>query len=220
MKHSNRLIAPILTLYLVGMTLPVMADGGIKGWFENIFNKKDSTELIHPNLEALTIEENLAIPELNEKQAKRIKEIQASELERLLSIDYHKIETLRNEEVIRVTIPAEQLFAPNDTILRNEADSLLRPFLQCLRTPDYYHMLLVMHSDNTGNDAYTYALTTQRVLAVFNWLEINGAITDFVVPYAAGCHEPLAANNSARNRNTNRRLEIYLIPGEAMIKKR
>lgn len=197
------------------------AEGGIKDWFSSIFKKKTETvaTLEHPDLAALTIDENLEIPELSGKEANRVRSIQKTEANRLKATKGAKVEMLRDNEVIRVTIPASSLFAPNDTALHANADAVLRPLLQCLRTPDYYHVLLVMHSDNTGNDAYTYALTTRRVLAVFDWLDRNGAATDFVVPYAAGSHEPLAANNSTKNRSRNRRLEVYLIPAEAMLKK-
>ena len=71
---------------------------------------------------------------------------------------------------------------------------------------------------NAGNAAYNYSLTIQRVLDIFDWFERNGAATDFLIPYAAGSHEPLVPNNSTENRYRNRRLEVYLIPGEAMFK--
>lgn len=216
------LLTVVIALAFICVPLSeIHAEGSIKDWFTSLFKKnaETSSNIEHPDLAALTVDENLEIPELSGKEASRVRSIQKTEANRLKAIKGIKTEMLRDNEVIRVTIPASSLFAPNDTALHANADAVLRPLLQCLRTPDYYHMLLVMHSDNTGNDAYTYALTTRRVLAVFDWLDRNGAVTDYVVPYAAGSHEPLAANNSAENRNRNRRLEIYLIPAEAMLKK-
>ena len=220
MKKKHLVITLILLSFVCIPLSDAYADGGIKGWFTSLFKKNTDTNETdeHPDLTVLTIEENLEIPELSNKEAIRVRGIQKTEAERLKATKGFKIEMMRNNEVIRVTIPASSLFAPNDTSLHVNADAMLRPLLQCLRTPDYYHVLLVMHSDNTGNDAYTYELTTQRVLAVFDWLDRNGAITDFVVPYAAGSHEPLVPNNSVENRSKNRRLEIYLIPAEAMLK--
>ena len=63
-------------------------------------------------------------------------------------------------------------------------------------------------------------LTTKRVNSIFDWIgEKDKRKTDYVVPYAAGSYEPIASNSSIAGRAQNRRLEIYLIPAEAMIKK-
>jgi outer membrane protein OmpA-like peptidoglycan-associated protein len=123
---------------------------------------------------------------------------------------------MRDNEVIVVTIPAGQLFGPNDTILSNLGKTSLKPMLQYLQNPGFYKMLLVMHSDNTGSDAYTLELTRSRVNAVFDWFEDNGTV-EFVVPYALGDTDPLVDNNSMVNRKRNRRLEIYLVPDNVMI---
>lgn len=220
MRKKHLLVTILLLCFTCTLLPDVYAEGGFKSWVSTLFKKNtEKTDVAeHPDLTALTVEENLEIPEVPGKEATRIRSIQKTEAERLKATKGIKIELLRDNEVIRITIPASSLFAPNDTLLFTNADILLRPLLQCLRTPDYYHVLLVMHSDNTGNEAYTYNLTTQRVLAVFDWFDRNGAVTDYVIPYAAGSHEPLVPNNSTENRNRNRRLEIYLIPAEAMLK--
>lgn len=219
MKNHRTLIF-ILTASFLCLSSPyTMAEGGIKGWFKGLFGRNtEASVTAHPDLAALTVDENLEIPEMPKKKREQVLDIQRQENQRLKGIDSYKVETLRYNEVIRITIPAAKLFAPNDTTLAPTADDVLRPLLQCLRTPDYYHMLLVMHSDDTGNAAYNYSLTTQRVLDIFDWFERNGAATDYLIPYAAGSLEPLVPNNSTSNRYRNRRLEIYLIPGEAMFK--
>ncbi len=220
MKNRHTIIT-LLTTVLLCLSCPnSMAEGGIKGWFQGLFgrNTEEIGTTAHPDLAALTVDENLEIPEIPKKKREQVLDIQRQESKRLKNINGYKVESFRYNEIIRITIPAAKLFAPNDTTLAPSADKLLRPLLQCLRTPDYYHMLLVMHSDDTGNTAYNYSLTTQRVLDIFNWFERNGAVTDFLIPYAAGSLEPLVPNNSTDNRSRNRRLEIYLIPGEAMFK--
>ena len=219
MKNRRTLILILTTAVLCLSSPYTMAEGGIKGWFKGLFGRNtETTETVHPDLAALTVDENLEIPEIPKKRHEQVLDIQRQESQRLKGIPAYKVENLRYNEVIRITIPAAKLFAPNDTTLAPTADDILRPLLQCLRTPDYYHMLLVMHSDDTGNAAYNYSLTTQRVLDIFDWFERNGAATDFLIPYAAGSHEPLVPNNSTENRYRNRRLEVYLIPGEAMFK--
>ena len=123
---------------------------------------------------------------------------------------------MRDDEVIVVTIPASVLFEANESVLTKLGESTLKPFLQYLKNPGFYKMLLVMHSDNTGSDAYTVDLTKKRVNAVYDWIDENGDV-DFVVPYALGATDPLNDNNSLENRRNNRRLEIYLVPEEIML---
>ena len=218
MKNRRTLILILTTAFLCLSSPYTMAEGGIKGWFKGLFGRNtETTDTSHPDLAALTVDENLEIPEIPKKKREQVLDIQRQESQRLKGIDSYKVETLRYNEVIRITIPAAKLFAPNDTTLAPTADDVLRPLLQCLRTPDYYHMLLVMHSDDTGSEAYSLDLTRSRVQAVRDWFARNGGNTDFVVTYEAGAFSPIASNRTMEGRAKNRRLEIYLIPGEKMI---
>lgn len=164
----------------------------------------------------LSLDENLATPEIkNDKQADRIQEFQYD-----MAIAFKKsnyaVEVMRDDEVIVITIPASQLFDPNDTVVNSVGEALLKPFLRMLKNPGFYKMLLVMHSDNTGSKKYTENLTRARVNAVFDWIDENASV-DFVVPYALADTDPLVDNNSMDNRKRNRRLEIFLVPEEVMI---
>lgn len=164
----------------------------------------------------LSLDENLDIPQIhNDKQAAKVQDYQYDVAVKLKKQNFD-VELMRDNEVIVVTIPAGQLFGPNDTILSNLGKTSLKPMLQYLQNPGFYKMLLVMHSDNTGSDAYTLELTRSRVNAVFDWFEDNGTV-EFVVPYALGDTDPLVDNNSMVNRKRNRRLEIYLVPDNVMI---
>ena len=164
----------------------------------------------------LSLDENLDMPQIhNDKQAAKVQDYQYDVAVKLKKQNFD-VELMRDNEVIVVTIPAGQLFGPNDTILSNLGKTSLKPMLQFLQNPGFYKMLLVMHSDNTGSDAYTLELTRSRVNAVFDWFEDNGTV-EFVVPYALGDTDPLVDNNSMVNRKRNRRLEIYLVPDNVMI---
>lgn len=129
------------------------------------------------------------------------------------------VEYYRNKEVLVITIPAEFLFAPNDTELKNTASEYLNPIKRYLKEPDMYRVLLVMHTDNTGSEKYRDQITIDRVESVFNWFEDNNAETRFLFDYAMSDDIPLVPNTSVENRNKNRRLEIYLVPGKAMLEK-
>jgi len=164
----------------------------------------------------LTLDENLMTPEIkNDKQADRIQEFQYNMAVAFKKSNY-EVEVMRDDEVIVITIPASQLFDPNDTVLSKLGEEQLKPFLRMIKNPGFYKMLLVMHSDNTGSSEYTLNLTRQRVNCIFDWFDENGNV-DYVVPYALGETDPLVDNNSVENRKTNRRLEIFLVPEQTML---
>ena len=127
------------------------------------------------------------------------------------------VDAVRNREVLVVTIPAGKLFGPNQTELRAQAGKFLEPFKRYLKEPDMYRVLLVMHTDNTGSEAYREDLTVDRAEAVAEWFEASGADTTYLFPFAMSDDIPLVPNDSFENRDKNRRLEIYLVPGEKMI---
>lgn len=127
------------------------------------------------------------------------------------------IEAFRKKEVILVTIPAEKLFAPNSTDLLPEASALLTPIKRYMKDPDMFRVLIVMHTDNTGSPEYRENITADRVDAVAEWFDESGADTSYTFSYAFGDDAPLVQNTSMENRALNRRLEIYLMPGEKML---
>lgn len=176
------------------------------------------------DLDELTLPEMINSVELDKKSAELIRKFQDKEgRNRLHGKEYNAqkngctVETYRNKEVLLITIPASKLFAPNETELRREAASLLAPLKRYLKDPDMYRVLLVMHTDNTGSEAYRDKITMERAESVFNWFEDHGDDTRFLFDYAMGDDMPLNPNNSVDNRSGNRRLEVYLIPGKKMV---
>ena len=126
---------------------------------------KDHVEDIYD----LSLDENLMTPEIkSDKQADRIQEYQYNMAVAFKKSNY-EVEVMRDDEVIVITIPASQLFEPNDTVLSKLGEEQLKPFLRMVKNPGFYKMLLVMHSDNTGSSEYTLNLTRQRVNAIFDW---------------------------------------------------
>lgn len=128
------------------------------------------------------------------------------------------VELTRNKEVLLVTIPAALLFDPNETVLSDKASQFLEPIKRYLKKPDMYRVLLAMHTDNTGSEEYREQLTEDRVDAVFEYFDkANNVDTRYLFSYALGDDLPINENNSVENREKNRRLEIYLVPGEKML---
>ncbi|MDE5794914.1 MAG: OmpA family protein [Muribaculaceae bacterium] len=127
------------------------------------------------------------------------------------------IEAYRKKEVILITIPASELFAPNSIDLSEGASKYLNPIKRYMKDPDMFRVLLVMHTDNTGSLQYRDNITADRVDAITAWFNDQGADTSYTFSYAFGDEAPLVPNSSIENRNKNRRLEVFLMPGTKML---
>lgn len=209
-------VASLLPVEVASQNIFQKAVNTVSSWFSSDEKKSEESAIEHIDITKLTLDENISIPELG-KEARKIRSVQSREMRRLQRARLTDLKLVRNYEVIRATVAASNLFLPNDTVLSEKADIYLRPFLAALRIPDYYHVMLVMHSDDTGSEAYCLDLTRARVQAVRDWFARNGGNTDYMVMYEAGAFSPVASNRTMEGRAKNRRLEIYLIPGEKML---
>lgn len=168
----------------------------------------------------LTLEQNLNNPKVG-KEVERICEYQKKKKKNLEKMGY-PVTLMRNNEVVKVVLSSNNLFNPSDTVLTKRGELVLKPFLKELETADFYRMILVMYSDDTGTASYNNKLTRARVENIFEWFMNQKATkpeisTDFILPYFLGNNDPIYPNNSMDNRERNRRLEILLVPGKAMI---
>lgn len=164
-----------------------------------------------------TIEQNILSPKVGSGQKAVIADFQKRQAKELIEKGY-EMSSLREGLVIVATIVADRLFLPNDTLMRASAQPIIKPFAHFMKDFGMWKVLLVMHSDNTGSPKYLRKLTVARVDAVYDWLYDKSDHPEELVPYGIGGVAPLYPNNSMENRAKNRRLEIYLIPGEKMIK--
>lgn len=174
-------------------------------------------------LDDLSFTEMINSVELDTKSADLIRKFQDKEGRlRLHNKEYNAknsstVETYRNKEVLLVTIPASKLFAPNEVEVRKDAYAMLAPLKRYLKDPDMYRVLLVMHTDNTGSEKYREHITEERSTALFDWFVKEGCDTRYLFSYAFSDDMPLVENNSMTNRERNRRLEVYLVPGKKML---
>lgn len=208
------LIASLLAAPLVGIEAQAQKQKQITVQNENV---RDD------NLDDMSFVEMINSVEIDGKCADLIRKFQDKEgRNRLHNREYNSnngctVETYRNKEVLLVTIPASKLFMPNETALRPGAGALLSPIKRYLKDPDMYRVLMVMHTDNTGSEAYRDNITEERAEAVFDWFRDQHVNTKYLFPYAYGDEMPLVENNTMENRSRNRRLEIYLMPGRRMV---
>lgn len=204
---------------------------GLLGCQGKIFAQENSTSqgadtlnlARNPELDDLSFIEMINSVPLDGTSAELIRRFQDKEgRNRLYSKQYNgrngsMVETYRNKEVLLITISASKLFHQNETVVREDAQEVLAPLKRYLKDPDMYRVLLVMHTDNTGSKQYREIISEQRALALFDWFVDQGCDTRYLFSYAMSDDMPLIENNSMDNRATNRRLEVYLMPGKKML---
>lgn len=178
-------------------------------------NNKNKVVVADPDEHLLTNE--IATPVVPDKLSNAVKASMMQQAESLHHLGYD-VKSTRNGQVLIVTIPTDKMFAPNETSLQEVyVRQLLEPFSAYLRTPGRYKLLLAVHTDNTGDPAYTEKLSDQRAKSVSQWFEQNVENPGGLRYYGIGAGDPLLPNTTRRNRAANRRLEIFIVPDVDLI---
>lgn len=129
----------------------------------------------------------------------------------------YQVELDRDDEVMVVIIGLDKLFMPNDTLLAPYFEKQIRPLVSLLKNPGMFKIVYAIHSDNTGSESYNYDLSQERVNSLYDWFIDHVSEDQIIIPFAMGDSDPVAPNETAVGRATNRRIEIYFIPGPEMI---
>lgn len=160
----------------------------------------------------MTFEDNLATPKVSQRYSKAVG--------RHISMIGGKFEekgfgvrTVRNGEVLLISLPAEKLFMPNETELMDEASATLGYFKQAVTHPESYRLVIGVYADDTGDDEYSLQLTKERALSIRDFFKtLSDNIQQNIDYYWFGNNRYVVPNTSVSNRAANRRVEIYIIP--------
>lgn len=74
---------------------------------------------------------------------------------------------------------------------------------------------IVGHTDSTGSEGYNQQLSEERALSVRGYLVRQGTPTQQLSSSGEGETRPRATNETEAGRQLNRRVEIFVTPGEA-----
>lgn len=192
------------------MMISVASTATAKDVFTDPYKNYDETIFMD-----MELNDNILTPNVGKNEHSSVKHYMsrmAQELARRYTVDL-----MRNDEVILVTIPTDELFLPNDTLLSTSASTRLTPLMNMLKDPEMYKVVYAIHTDNTGSTQYNMFLSHERNNSLYDWM-LNHISEDLIViPYEFGDTEPISPNNTMDGRAENRRIEFYLIPGPKMI---
>jgi len=140
---------------------------------------------------------------------------QKKELE---AIQNAKVESANDGQAIRVTFDSGILFASNSSTLSAASQTALTQFANSLKAyPDTY-VEIYGHTDSTGNDGINIPLSNDRASSVEKFLERQGVSAFRMASKGVGSSQPVADNGTAVGRQQNRRVEVYILPNEKMVR--
>ncbi len=170
----------------------------------------------------MDFEPNLATPKVNKPEKKAVTKYVKSVAEQFKK--KYRVDLMREGEVMVVTIPTDDLFLPNDTMITRRGFQLLTPLLEPMRKPYMFKVVFALHTDDTGSEAYRENLSSARVASVYDWFmdmidQAQLSEDIIIIPYSMASADPIDTFETRSGRRNNRRLEFYFIPGPEMIEK-
>ena len=138
---------------------------------------------------------------------------QAEELEQ--SLEGADVE--RVGDGIKVTFDSAILFAVNSDELSSDAKGNLRDLAASLNAYDNTNVLIVGHTDSTGDADYNQTLSERRAQSAAIALADAGVDTDRLEIVGYGETEPVADNSTVEGRQQNRRVEVAIYASEEYI---
>ena len=113
-------------------------------------------------------------------------------------------------EGILVTFESGILFDVDSDALRPAARQNLRNLADSLQKYSRTNVLLVGHTDATGSESYNQGLSERRASAAASFIASQGPTRPRVETDGRGELEPVAANDTERGRQQNRRVEVAI----------
>ena len=119
-------------------------------------------------------------------------------------------------QYVKVTLDSGITFPTNGTTLSKSAESSLSKFIGQL--DPQFDLAICGHTDNTGSLAVNQRVSLQRAQSVANYLTSCGVAYSRLKSVKGYDYQyPVASNDNEAGRSQNRRVELYLLPSEAMV---
>ena len=119
-------------------------------------------------------------------------------------------------EGIQITFDSGILFDVNSSNLRMAAQGNLNELARSLQDYEGTDVLVVGHTDSTGEADYNQALSERRADAARNFLVGAGLESARITAMGMGETEPIDTNDTAAGRQENRRVEVAIFASQEM----
>ena len=202
MKYCTKLFISVVLIIFISLQ-------------SNAFELVEDTDTI--DVWSLSVEENIKYPIVPNDVVALVKQNINYQYNNLKELGYN-VRLVRNNEVIMITIPIDNLFLSNvySEILPH-GKKRLEPILSIFRIKEMYRVVLLLHHDNSLNPQDADFITNERVLTLSEWFIAKNNNAKNIIPYSMGVDYPITTDTSKKGRAKNRRLEIFILPGQTMI---
>ncbi|MCH9691852.1 MAG: OmpA family protein [Gammaproteobacteria bacterium] len=118
----------------------------------------------------------------------------------------------REGDNIRLIMPGNITFASSRYDIRSDFYPTLDSVVLVLNEFNQTAVRVSGHTDNTGSEVANQTLSERRAESVWGYFINSGIASGRVQAIGYGERYPLASNDSASGRQTNRRVELELLP--------
>jgi len=122
------------------------------------------------------------------------------------------VSVTRMGDNITLNMPGNVTFATNSSDLSPAFFDVLTSVGKVLNEYDQTVVEIAGHTDSTGSDSYNQSLSERRASSVTNYLTAQGILSQRLIPVGVGEARPVADNTTESGRQTNRRVEITMVP--------
>ena len=123
---------------------------------------------------------------------------------------------VRDGDTLRASLSSDVLFESGSARLQPGADTKLLQIAEILQRYPRTYVDIIGHTDNRGSEGYNQELSQRRATAVRDNLVKAGVDTARVTTRGEGEHKPIATNDTATGRATNRRVDVTIRPDEGL----
>lgn len=116
----------------------------------------------------------------------------------------------RVEEGIAVSFDSGILFGFDASSLRPEARENLEKLSEILSRDNETILMIVGHTDSTGDELYNMRLSERRAQSAANYMISQGLAESRIQTEGRGETEPIASNSSEEGQQENRRVEVAI----------
>jgi outer membrane protein OmpA-like peptidoglycan-associated protein len=119
-------------------------------------------------------------------------------------------------EGIKITFDSGLLFNVDSYSIKNETERNLVQLASTLKKYEDTNILVEGHTDSSGSDTYNQTLSEQRAGSVSNYLVGQGVSSNRFNTVGYGESQPIASNESAQGKQSNRRVEVAIYANNKM----
>lgn len=136
-------------------------------------------------------------------------ERQRADMDRAMA-DSGVVVTQTQDNRLKLNIPSDISFDTNRYDIKGQFAPLLDQFAYSLQNNPGTDIVIIGHTDSTGNDAINNPLSFNRAESTRQYLVSRGVSPQRIQIDGRGAHEPVATNATVEGRARNRRVEIYV----------